>query len=290
MDLEKITYFFSAAELGNFTRAARKCGITQTAMSKYIASLEDELGCTLFSRTNKGCTLTREGQLFYDGMKKIHGDYLRLKDNVDMSGEKTLWIGIEGDILSVPELIEFERENPHTGIAVTFGRKEKLLSDLRAGKCDALMLFDTLTGMQVSYDESGLGVIRLPGQVEKFVCSKQALEKYGSPENIIRELPMVTRSDSEAYYQYCREGLTARFGTSFSRVIHIDSISKQKMIVSLSRGFAIVPSFEVGPGDDLVSFPMHESYITAMQFVYDKSRVSPELSQLADFLKKAMAQ
>ena len=40
MDLDKIGYFFKAAELGNFTKAAGECHIAQTTMSKYIHVLE----------------------------------------------------------------------------------------------------------------------------------------------------------------------------------------------------------------------------------------------------------
>ena len=54
MDINKLKYFFAAAELCNFTKAAERCHIAQTTMSKYIRKLENEVGCDLFVRGNKG--------------------------------------------------------------------------------------------------------------------------------------------------------------------------------------------------------------------------------------------
>lgn len=42
MDINKLYYFFAAAESDSFTRAAEHCHIAQTTMSKYIAQLEEE--------------------------------------------------------------------------------------------------------------------------------------------------------------------------------------------------------------------------------------------------------
>mgnify|MGYP003378439773 CR=1 FL=1 len=47
MDIRGLKYFISAAECLNFTRAAKECFITQTAMSQHIANMEKELGFQL---------------------------------------------------------------------------------------------------------------------------------------------------------------------------------------------------------------------------------------------------
>ena len=78
MDINKLYYFFAAAESDSFTRAAEHCHIAQTTMSKYIAQLEEETGCTLFLRSKSGLTLTEEGKRFYEGMKEIDWKYRAL--------------------------------------------------------------------------------------------------------------------------------------------------------------------------------------------------------------------
>ena len=66
MDIRGIKYFISAAECLNFTRAARECFITQTAMSQHIANMEKELGFQLFRRNNRNVELTPAGRDFYE--------------------------------------------------------------------------------------------------------------------------------------------------------------------------------------------------------------------------------
>lgn len=53
MDVQTIQCFVSVARHLNFTKAAQECHISQTAMSKKINSLENELGVVLFYRNNR---------------------------------------------------------------------------------------------------------------------------------------------------------------------------------------------------------------------------------------------
>ena len=50
MNLKQMEYFVAAAEQLNFTRAAKKCFISQTAMTLQIRSLEEKIGVPLFVR------------------------------------------------------------------------------------------------------------------------------------------------------------------------------------------------------------------------------------------------
>lgn len=76
MDIRGLKYFISAAECLNFTRAAKECFITQTAMSQHIANMEKELGFQLFRRNNRNVELTTAGRDFYEQMK-ARGSQLR---------------------------------------------------------------------------------------------------------------------------------------------------------------------------------------------------------------------
>ena len=65
MDTQKLFYFIEAVKYMNFTKAANECHIAQTAMSRHISSLENELGVQLFYRGNRNVTLTAAGETFY---------------------------------------------------------------------------------------------------------------------------------------------------------------------------------------------------------------------------------
>jgi len=63
MELYQLKTFVTVAEEGHLTRASERLHTSQPSVSAHIKSLEEELGVTLFLRTPKGMTLTREGTI-----------------------------------------------------------------------------------------------------------------------------------------------------------------------------------------------------------------------------------
>ncbi len=66
MELYQLRTFIAVAEEGHLTRASERLHTSQPAVSAHIKSLEEELGVSLFIRTPKGMTLTREGSALRD--------------------------------------------------------------------------------------------------------------------------------------------------------------------------------------------------------------------------------
>ena len=66
MEFKHIEYFIETCSYKSISQAAEALFISQQALSRCIANMEDELGCKLFSRTSKGSSLTPEGQYLYD--------------------------------------------------------------------------------------------------------------------------------------------------------------------------------------------------------------------------------
>jgi DNA-binding transcriptional LysR family regulator len=63
--IRHLPFFVVVAQEENFHRAAKRINVTQSALSRRILALEEELGITLFERTMKGVTLTPIGKSFY---------------------------------------------------------------------------------------------------------------------------------------------------------------------------------------------------------------------------------
>lgn len=63
MDWDKLKTFHAAAETGSLTAAAEKVGLSQSAVSRQIAALEDDLGVPLFHRHARGLILTGPGKV-----------------------------------------------------------------------------------------------------------------------------------------------------------------------------------------------------------------------------------
>lgn len=75
MDIIQIKYFYSIVKYGNFSEAAAELNISQSSLSKRIASLENELCVSLFDRTTRKVTLTNAGKAFLSYSEKALADY-----------------------------------------------------------------------------------------------------------------------------------------------------------------------------------------------------------------------
>lgn len=71
MSIRLLEIFIRIADVGSFTKAAKDCNITVSALLKQINQLEAELGFSLFVRTNQGVILTEAGKSYYDDSKLI---------------------------------------------------------------------------------------------------------------------------------------------------------------------------------------------------------------------------
>lgn len=69
--LRRLRYFSAVAQELNFRRAARRLNITQPALSRAIAQLEQEIGFKLLERTNRSVSLTAAGATFADGCNRV---------------------------------------------------------------------------------------------------------------------------------------------------------------------------------------------------------------------------
>lgn len=65
LDWDKLRIFHNAAEAGSFTHAAEKLGMSQSAVSRQISALEDDLGLKLFIRHARGLVLTEVGEQLF---------------------------------------------------------------------------------------------------------------------------------------------------------------------------------------------------------------------------------
>ncbi|MGY4197295.1 LysR family transcriptional regulator [Bradyrhizobium sp. USDA 4520] len=68
--LRHLRYVIAAADHGSFRRAAAAIGVQESAISRRIRDLEDEIGAALFIRSNSGVRLTHAGQLFIARARK----------------------------------------------------------------------------------------------------------------------------------------------------------------------------------------------------------------------------
>ena len=86
MEFKNITTFLKVAELRNFSKAAKKLGYSQSAVTIQIQQLEHELGVQLFERIGRGAALTEEGQSFVFYANEILGAAEKARDSIRKGG------------------------------------------------------------------------------------------------------------------------------------------------------------------------------------------------------------
>ena len=71
LDWDRVRVFRGVAQAGSFTRAADSLGLSQSAISRQIGALEEELGMPLFHRHARGLVLTEQGELLLEAAHDI---------------------------------------------------------------------------------------------------------------------------------------------------------------------------------------------------------------------------
>ena len=71
MTLQQLKYIVTVAETGNITEAAKRLFISQPSLTNAIRELETEMQITIFKRTNKGVTISDEGDMFLSYARQV---------------------------------------------------------------------------------------------------------------------------------------------------------------------------------------------------------------------------
>lgn len=141
-NLSSYRIFYTVANTGNISKAAKELYISQPAISKSIQKLEDSVGCKLFSRSSRGVVLTDEGQLLYEHVSEAFETLTigeeKLKRSIEL-GIGHLKIGVSSTLckyLLLPYLKEFIHQNPHISISISCQSTNETLQLLEDNKID----------------------------------------------------------------------------------------------------------------------------------------------------------
>lgn len=143
MNLKQLEYFVSVAETLNFTRAARKCFISQTAMTQQIRALEESIGVRLFIRDKHHVELTPAGRVFMNEAKAILSrseEAVKLARSAAEGFSGSISIGfIRGyeQSLFSETIRSFHEAYPNISIRLIRENMSALYGLLEDGECDA---------------------------------------------------------------------------------------------------------------------------------------------------------
>ncbi len=145
-NLNQYRLFYEVARAGSISKASREMFISQPAVSKSIAKLEDSLGIKLLHRTRKGIVLTEEGQTLFEQLHiafdAIETGERQLK-NLKELGVGKLKIGVSASLcryVLLPYLKGFIEENPHVRITIDCQSSARSARLLGEGKTDVALV------------------------------------------------------------------------------------------------------------------------------------------------------
>jgi len=141
-NLSSYKIFYTVANTGNISKAAKELYISQPAISKSIQKLEDNLNTKLFSRNSRGVILTTEGELLYSHVKSAFETLTlgedRLRRCLEL-GIGHLTIGVSSTLckyLLLPYLKEFIKQYPHINVSISCQSTNQTLKLLEDEKID----------------------------------------------------------------------------------------------------------------------------------------------------------
>ena len=134
MDWDKLRIFHAVAGAGSFTHAGHELNLSQSAVSRQISALEDDLRVPLFHRHARGLILTEQGEVLYrtahDVFTKLAAAKTRLMDSKEKpSGELriTTTVGL-GSVWLTPRIKEFMELYPDIHVQLLLEDEELDLS------------------------------------------------------------------------------------------------------------------------------------------------------------------
>jgi DNA-binding transcriptional LysR family regulator len=138
MDWDKLRIFHAVASAGSFTHAGQMLGLSQSAVSRQISALEEELVTPLFQRHARGLTLTDEGELLYGAVSDVLTRLAQAEEalkNAQSSPRGSLKVTSShglGTYWLLPRINEFVRDFPELQVHLVFEDRELDLAQREA--------------------------------------------------------------------------------------------------------------------------------------------------------------
>ena len=133
--LDLLRGFEAAARLLSFTKAGEELHLTQSAVSRQIKELEDQLGVALFQRRHRALALTEAGQQFYAASAQVLTTVRAAADRIRaLGGRRTLSVTTTQSFASlwlIPRLAGFTRA--HSDVDVRISADSRVLDMERDG-------------------------------------------------------------------------------------------------------------------------------------------------------------
>lgn len=272
MDTQHLQAFVAIAETGSFSAAAERLYLTQPAVSKRIAILEEQLHCALFDRVGRQVSLTQAGLSLLPKAKNILQEVAAARRAiVDLSGEVRGKLSIAtshhiGLHRLPPYLRDFSHRYPEVKLDLHFLDSEQAYQEILQGRFE-------LAVITLAQEEDGrIAADRIWQDELRFVVGKNhplaqttnmELADLTPYQAIMPDTNTYTTRLIKALFDHQQQPLDITMVTN-----HLDTI---KMMVSIGLGWAVLPQSMIDQ-DLRVLQVKHPPLTRALGCIYHRQR------------------
>jgi LysR family transcriptional regulator, cell division regulator len=277
LESQDLRIFKCVAEAKSLSKAAEVLGYVQPHISQRIKNLEEELDTKLFTRTNRGVTLTNEGEALFDYAQRILRLMEEAKAEVNPNKfRKSLIIGASHTVsaIKVPSLFSsFLKEYRDIEVKIKTDRKQVLQEMLSYGEIDGLFLSGTYKEDQFE---------RVYHYAEKMILISPLYE-----DRVEKDQPtLLINSDANCIYRNRLLAFSKEHHIHKASIMEFDSLEAILQGVRDGLGMSVVPASVVKSRGDIKSIQYQElSEDVHIDFVVKKGKQrSQSLKKFIHFL------
>jgi DNA-binding transcriptional LysR family regulator len=246
VNLKSLKVFCDIVARRSFSRAAEVNGISQSGASQVISQLEGRLGVQLIERSKRPLVPTREGQVFYDGCRKLIARYEALEDEVRTLHEEVAGRVRVAAIYSVGlhhmsrYVQEFMTRHPKANVRLEYLHPERVLELVEQGQADIGI---------VSYPRSTRAIEAEPWREEPLVLACAPSSAFaGRVQLSLAELDgqRMVGFDPDLVIRHEVDRVIAAHGAEPDVVMEFDNIETIKRAVEIDAGVALLPEPTLG--------------------------------------------
>ena len=246
MNLKSLKVFCDIVSRRSFSKAAADNGLSQSSASQVVGQLEAHLGVRLIDRSTRPPAATREGQIFYEGCRKILTAYEALEDQVRTLHDEVAGRVRVAAIYSVGlhhmsrYVQDFMSRHPKANVRLEYLHPDRVLESVEQGQADIGI---------VSYPRSTRTLEAEPWREEPMVLVCAPGNPFaGRVQVALGELhgQRMVAFDSDLVIRHELDRALAAASAEPAIVMEFDNIETIKRAVEIDAGVALLPEPTVG--------------------------------------------
>ena len=275
MTLQQLKYAVTVAECGTISAAAEKLFISQPSLTTAIRELESEMGVTIFSRTNRGVIVSREGEEFLGYARQILSQAQLLQERFSgrEQGEKRFAVSSQHfnfTVLAFSRLVQNfrgPRYSFHFRETTTYEVLEDV-SQLRSEVGILALNEDNERFLRRMFGKLGLEFTELKRvQAELFVSAEHPLagRRFVTVEDV-SPYPCITLEQGEHNGQFFFEGLSAVAAQSHKTICVRERATEYQLLRALN-GFSPDVGVSAMYREEFVSLPLEPKQFHTIGYI-----------------------